>query len=110
VASWCLLLPGTVDGRVKAAFGGRGILALEEQHLRLHWPSREAPLPHPVGAPSAEHVLGAGELARLGAYRAAVRAGFYNDWPITREAEHMTESTRLRPRDIPASADLGGAA
>jgi hypothetical protein len=61
-------------------------------NCRLQWPTREAPVSHPVGTPSPQHVLGPDALARLAVYRAAVRAGFYSDWPVAS-----------------AVADLGGA-
>jgi hypothetical protein len=76
-------------------------------NCRLQWPTRAAPAPPPVGTPSPQHVLGPDALARLAMYRAAVRAGFYSDWPVAYEAE------RPQPLDVigshPPSADLGGA-
>ena len=51
-------------------------------HCRLQWPTQAAAVLHGVGAPSPCQVLAPGELARLAAYRAAVRAGFYSDWPV----------------------------
>src|SRR5918911_431890 len=63
-------------------------------NCRLQWATREAPAPQSIGTPSSQHALGPAELARLAVYRAAVRAGFYTDWPVARAAE------RPQPLDV----------
>ena len=76
-------------------------------NCRLQWPTREAPVSHPVGTPRPQHGLGPDAVARLAVYRAAVRAGFYSDWPVAHAAE------RPQPLDVigshPRLADLDGA-
>jgi hypothetical protein len=55
-------------------------------NCRLQWPApavlrKSDPLPLPVPQP-----FGLAEQARLAHYRAAVRAGFYTDWPAAQAA------------------------
>jgi hypothetical protein len=66
-------------------------------NCRLRWPTQAPPVPYTVGAPSPRQVLAPGELARLVAYRAAVRAGFYSDWPVvSTELSPSASSTSVR--------------
>ena len=46
------------------------------------------PITRPVQVHVAEYPFGVAELARLEIFRAAVRAGFYNEWPTIQPVEH----------------------
>jgi hypothetical protein len=55
--------------------------------FRWHGSDSATPITRPRHVRVAEYPFGPAELTRLEIYRAAVQAGFYNEWPVNESVE-----------------------